>query len=398
MVVSLRQPPLDPAHRGGRTGSWRIRVWTSGWPLLPLRLFLGGTFLFAGMQKLADRGFLSGSGAASIATQLHAARTNSPIGRWLGGVEHHAALVGLAIALGEVAVGIGALLGLWTRAAAVGGVLLSLGFLLAVSWHSDPYYLGPDIVFAAAWTPLVVAGAGTGKRLSLDAAIRARTEAAAGRPDAEPIPVPFDAVQRLCGGHEHGRCRYQNGAPCAAAGCPAIVIARTGREVDLDRRAFLAQAQVAATVVVGGLALSGLTAGAGRVLADRHGPTDTAIALPPPRSRNRPPTTPASQPRGVAIGPASAVAVGGAATFVDPATGGDALVLQPTSAKFVAFSSSCTHAGCRVRFTGASELYCPCHGARFDASTGAVSRGPARDPLPSITVAVGPDGQLYVNG
>ena len=58
---------------------------------------------------------------------------------------------------------------------------------------------------------------------------------------------------------------------------------------------------------------------------------------------------------------------------------------------------SATDVGEAWSVTDASELYCPCHGARFDASTGAVLRGPARDPLPSITVAVGPDGQLYVN-
>jgi thiosulfate dehydrogenase (quinone) large subunit len=31
------------------------------WALLPLRLFLGATFTFAGLQKLADPSFLDGA-------------------------------------------------------------------------------------------------------------------------------------------------------------------------------------------------------------------------------------------------------------------------------------------------------------------------------------------------
>jgi len=41
---------------------------------------------------------------------------------------------------------------------------------LTVSFHSAPYYTGADIVFAFAWTPLLLAGSGS--VLSLDAAIK----------------------------------------------------------------------------------------------------------------------------------------------------------------------------------------------------------------------------------
>ena len=67
---------------------------------------------------------------------------------------------GLPIAFGEIAVGIGTLLGLWTRVAAAGGMAFALAFLMSVSWHTHPYYLGPDIVFLFAFIPLVLAGAG----------------------------------------------------------------------------------------------------------------------------------------------------------------------------------------------------------------------------------------------
>lgn len=66
---------------------------------------------------------------------------------------------GYAIALGELAVGIGALLGLFTRLATLGGALISLSLWLTVSWASDPYYYGNDLPYLMAWTPLVLAGA-----------------------------------------------------------------------------------------------------------------------------------------------------------------------------------------------------------------------------------------------
>ena len=59
------------------------------------------------------------------------------------------------IALGELAVGLGVLSGVLTRIAALGGMLLALMLFLTVSYHSDPYYTGADIVFLFAFTPLL---------------------------------------------------------------------------------------------------------------------------------------------------------------------------------------------------------------------------------------------------
>jgi len=137
--------------------------------LLPLRAFLGFTFCFAGLQKLANPRFFDAADPASIQSQLAAAARRSPVHALISPLAHVAVPLGIVIAFGELAVGLGTLLGLRARLAAAGGVALSLMLWLTVSFHASPYYTGADIVFAFAWTPLLLAGSGS--VLSLDAAI-----------------------------------------------------------------------------------------------------------------------------------------------------------------------------------------------------------------------------------
>jgi thiosulfate dehydrogenase [quinone] large subunit len=396
--------------------------------LLPLRLFVGVTYVYAGLQKLSSGTFL-GTGPGSIHQQLRAASITSPIHSMLVHLVPHATLVGLVIALAELAAGIGLLLGLFTRLAAAGAMSLAVGFLLAVSWHTSPYYLGPDIVFSFALIPFVLAGAGTGARLSLDGYLPARTRVEAGVPARAPVAIDFAMVQRVCGGYDRDRCGHRNGRPCDVAACPVLltdpVPARKREEI--DRRAFLRKARLAGTLALGATAVAAITAAAGRLVGGTTdatsgagttglgGPAGTPPTTPPatalgagapgnaaPPSTSPPPTTapPASAaPAGTAIGRASEVPVGGAAGFTDPATGAPAYVLQPSAGVFHAFDASCTHEGCPVQVdAGATEFSCPCHGARFSTATGAVLQGPAHRPLAQISVVEGGDGVLYVDG
>ena len=140
-----------------------------GRALLPLRAFLGFTFCFAGLQKLANPRFFDAADPVSIQSQLAGAAHRSPIHALISPLGHVAVPLGILIAFGELAVGVGTLLGLRARLAAAGGLALSLMLFLTVSFHSAPYYTGADIVFAFAWTPLLLAG--PGPVLSLDAAI-----------------------------------------------------------------------------------------------------------------------------------------------------------------------------------------------------------------------------------
>jgi len=64
------------------------------------------------------------------------------------------------------------------------------------------------------------------------------------------------------------------------------------------------------------------------------------------------------------------------------------VVTQPVAGTFQAFSAICPHAGCTVNNITKDVITCPCHGAQFDAATGAVVRGPAMAPLASIPIAV----------
>ncbi|MFI5566071.1 DoxX family membrane protein [Streptomyces sp. NPDC051740] len=139
--------------------------------LVPLRLFLGVTFLYAGLDKLTDSAFMKDSGAGSIGDMMRGVRDSSALPALVDMALESPVAFGYAIALGELAVGIGTLLGLLTRLAALGGALISLSLWLTVSWAADPYYYGNDLPYLLAWTPLLLAGA---PLLSVDAALRTR--------------------------------------------------------------------------------------------------------------------------------------------------------------------------------------------------------------------------------
>lgn len=139
--------------------------------LLPLRIFLGVTFIYAGLDKLTDATFMSASGSGSIAETMEGVRDSSAIPALVDLALKSPLGFGYAIGIGELAVGIGTLVGLLTRLAALGGALISLSLWLTVSWAVEPYYYGNDLAYLMAWLPLVLAGAPT---FSLDALLRER--------------------------------------------------------------------------------------------------------------------------------------------------------------------------------------------------------------------------------
>ncbi|QTE00397.1 DoxX family membrane protein [Streptomyces cyanogenus] len=155
--------------------SWRDTA--AHYALLPLRVFLGVTFVYAGLDKLTDSAFMQSAGTGSIGETMRAARDSAAIPALVDLALKSPVGFGYAVALGELAVGIGTLLGLLGRLAALGGALISLSLWLTVSWASTPYYYGNDLAYLMAWLPLVLAGT---PYLSVDAAWRARRRRAGG--------------------------------------------------------------------------------------------------------------------------------------------------------------------------------------------------------------------------
>ncbi|WP_327431090.1 MULTISPECIES: DoxX family membrane protein [unclassified Streptomyces] len=169
MRTDTHSPYLDERR------DWRDTA--TRYALLPLRVFLGVTFIYAGLDKLTNSAFMHDSGSGSIGDLMRSVRNSSAIPALVDLALKNPVGFGYAIALGELAVGIGTLLGLLARLAALGGALISLSLWLTVSWASDPYYYGNDLAYLMAWLPLVLAGASV---FSLDAALRARRGQRAG--------------------------------------------------------------------------------------------------------------------------------------------------------------------------------------------------------------------------
>jgi nitrite reductase/ring-hydroxylating ferredoxin subunit len=91
----------------------------------------------------------------------------------------------------------------------------------------------------------------------------------------------------------------------------------------------------------------------------------------------------------VDLGAPDAVPVGGAKLYREQRL----VVSCPAAGQYKAFSAQCTHAGCVLDKVEGNEGNCPCHGSRFDVTTGESLKGPATVPLPEVPVRVR-DGKL----
>jgi thiosulfate dehydrogenase [quinone] large subunit len=335
---------------------WRRAVVPAA-ALLPLRAFFGVTFLYAGLDKLLDPAFFDPDSASSIQAQFLIFERSSPLAPLIHATEPFAVAVGGLIALGEIAVGLGAISGLAFRLAALGGAVISMIFFLTASWTTRPYYFGNDLPYALGWLTLALAGHGN-------------------------LFV-------------FGLARF---AP--------TVETRT----DTTRRGLLQVGALAfVTLFVGGGAAllrfirnEPPPAGIGSLPTPGPSPTPGASRTPEPSasaaaSGEPSPSPTATSAPGIAIARVSDLNGAAARRFTVPITapaplpaGDPGVLVALGGGKFAAYDALCTHEGCRVGYDSLSgTIVCPCHGAQFDpADHGAVLGGPAPSPLVEFPLIV----------
>ena len=130
-----------------------------GLVLLPLRLFLGGISIYAGFNKLCDPVYFDGGARGSMMHWLQSLHP-WPLARPLLDMAlTHPVGSGLGVAFVEIVVGVLCVFGLWQRFAAAVGMVLAVVLLVTVSWRAAPVYNAPEIIYLAAWSPLLLAGA-----------------------------------------------------------------------------------------------------------------------------------------------------------------------------------------------------------------------------------------------
>jgi thiosulfate dehydrogenase (quinone) large subunit len=367
--------------------------------LLPLRLFMGVTFLYAGIQKLTDPQYFRASAPGYIGKQLAAFAAGSPIRGFLIHVAvPNARFFGGLVAYGELAIGLAILAGLLYRPAALMGALLNVIFFLSATWRVRPYFYGADIAFLFAWLPLIFAGPERGWLPALDTRLASWILTRVSR---DRRPTAARILQVVLGVETVEMAQPVSAAtasplrrsPSAGQGRPIPQGRYAARQRQMARRDFLWG------IVAGGAGVIGL----GRVWGLLHPADQTAPPSSLPASQ---PTTAPSSSSGTpgtssAIAQASGVPTNSAVSFTIPSNGDPGVLVHTSGGQFVAFDATCTHAGCPVQYDPSSQyLLCPCHGAAFDPAHGAaVVQGPAEAPLTSVAITVNTTtGAIFLTG
>jgi thiosulfate dehydrogenase [quinone] large subunit len=148
----IEDPPIARALFGDVRWSW---IW------LVVRLYVGGTWLSEGINKAQNPGWIGAKGGAflsvwiaSAAAKTHGAHPD--VQGWYGAflrniVLPHAAVWSFIVTFGEIAVGVGLILGLFTGIAAFFGTAMNAGYLLAGAVSTNPILFALASLLVLAW-------------------------------------------------------------------------------------------------------------------------------------------------------------------------------------------------------------------------------------------------------
>lgn len=376
--------------------------------MLPMRLFLGITFIYAGVQKLTDPQFFHHATPGYIGNQIVAFAHGSPLQYFLIHIAlPHAILFGMVVALGEIAIGLGALLGILFRPAAFFGVCLSALFFLSASWHVYPYFYGSDIVFVFCWLTLLFNGPRNTGFPAIDVWLVDRGFLSALR-----LPGSLaDLCRMLLAGWPEPVQQVSLADPSSSSVWPSgrsnnkrrtSVVQNTRK--DKERRNFVqgmltGGASVLGLVVVGYIirimnesatTASDSTGDNNSLSSASSEPSNISSDSGSGSGSSQSASTAINTTTGPVIAQVSAISKNDATTFTIPSTGDPGVLIHLPNDQFVAYDATCTHAGCTVDYDPASHLlYCPCHGAEYDPARGAtVLQGPTDTPLTSVSIHI----------
>lgn len=138
---------------------WLFSNTRSAWIWLLLRLYIGYTWLMAGLGKVQDDAWTGANAGAAMEGYMTAVMNLAEEGGIAGWyawfldtvVIPNAAFFSYMVAWGELLVGLGLIIGLLTGIAAFFGALMNISFLLAGTVSSNPVMLIIAMLLVLAW-------------------------------------------------------------------------------------------------------------------------------------------------------------------------------------------------------------------------------------------------------
>jgi thiosulfate dehydrogenase [quinone] large subunit len=153
---SLIHPPMRPeAFREPRWARFLFASATAAWLWLVVRLYIASVFIPAGWGKVTGGEWLFGSGEP-IMGLVQGALASEGTPAWYAWfletvVVPNAGLFATLVALGELAAGLGLLVGLLTGIAAFGAVFMSANFVLSGVLGQNPALIILGALLMVAW-------------------------------------------------------------------------------------------------------------------------------------------------------------------------------------------------------------------------------------------------------